>query len=136
LKAILDTNVFISGVFFKGPPYQILEAWREGRIQLLISDEIFEEYQRVGELLSNDYPEVDLGPFLELLAVNSKLVIPEKLQNPVCEDPDDDKFLAAAIAGKSRIIISGDKHLLKVSGYKGIMVLTPRKFVDEYLILD
>jgi putative PIN family toxin of toxin-antitoxin system len=133
LKVILDTNVFISGVFFKGPPYQILEAWREGRIQLLISDEIFEEYQRVGELLSHDYPEVDLGPFLELLAVNSELVIPEELQNPVCEDPDDDKFLAAAIAGKSRLIISGDKHLLKVSGYKGIIVHTPRKFVDEYL---
>ena len=135
MKAILDTNVFIFGVFFTGPPYQILNAWREGRIQLLISDEIFEEYQRVGELLSNDYPEVDLGPFLELLAVNSELVIPEKLQNPVCEDPDDDKFLAAAIAGKSRIIISGDKHLLKVSGYKGIIVLSPRKFVDEYLNL-
>ena len=136
MKAILYTNVFISGVFFRGPPYQIIKAWREGRIQLLISDEIFEEYQRVGELLSNDYPEVDLGPFLELLTINSELVIPKKLQNPVCEDPDDDKFLASAIAGKSKIIISGDKHLLKVSGYKGIKILTPRKFVDEYLILD
>ena len=133
MKAILDTNVFISGVFFKGPPYQVLKAWREGRIQLLISDEIFEEYQRVGELLSKDYPKVDLGPFLELLAINTEFVMPEKLKNTVCEDPDDDKFLACALAGKSKIIISGDKHLLRVSGYKGIKVLRPRKFVDEYL---
>jgi len=133
MKTVLDTNVFISGVFFKGPPYQILKAWREGRIRLLISDEIFVEYQRVGELLSNDYPKVDLGPFLELLAINTEFVMPKKLQNPVCEDPDDDKFLACAIAGKSKIIISGDKHLLKVSGYKGIKVLKPRKFVDENL---
>jgi putative PIN family toxin of toxin-antitoxin system len=51
LKIVLDTNVFISGVFFKGPPYQILKAWHEGRIELLMSDEIFEEYQRVGEFL-------------------------------------------------------------------------------------
>jgi len=133
MKTVLDTNVFISGVFFRGPPYQILKAWREGRIQLLISDEIFEEYQRVGELLSYDYPKVDLGPFLELLAINTEFVMPKKLQNPVCEDPDDDKFLACAIAGKSQIIISGDKHLLKVSGYVGIKVLRPRKFVDQYL---
>jgi putative PIN family toxin of toxin-antitoxin system len=133
MKTVLDTNVFISGVFFKGPPYQILRAWREGRIRLLISDEIFMEYQRVGEHLSNDYPKVDLGPFLELLAINTEFVMPKKLQNPVCEDSDDDKFLSCAIAGKSKIIISGDKHLLKVSGYMGIKVLRPRKFVDEYL---
>ena len=71
MKIVLDTNVFISGVFFSGPPYQILKAWREGRISLLISDEIFEEYQRVGELLSNNFPKVDLGPFLELLAITT-----------------------------------------------------------------
>ena len=50
---------------------EILKAWREGRIRLLISDEIFDEYQRDGELLSNDFPKVDLGPFLELLAINA-----------------------------------------------------------------
>ena len=133
MKIVLDTNVFISGVFFSGPPYQILKAWREGRISLLISDEIFEEYQRVGELLSNNFPKVDLGPFLELLAITTELVVPKRLQKPVCEDPDDDKFFACALAGKSKIIISGDKHLLKVSEYKAIKVLRPRKFVDDYL---
>jgi putative PIN family toxin of toxin-antitoxin system len=133
LKIVLDTNVVISGVFFSGTPYQILKSWRDGRIRLLISDQIFEEYQGVGGLLANDFPKVDLGSFLELLAINTELVRPKKLQNPVCEDPDDDKFLACALAGKSNIIISGDKHLLKVSGYKGIKVLRPRKFVDEYL---
>ena len=133
MKTVLDTNVFISGVFFRGPPHQILKAWREGRIRLLISDEIFEEYQRVGELLSNDFPKVDLGPFLELLAINAEFVMPRKMQNPVCEDPDDDKFLACALAGKSKIIISGDKHLQRVSGYMGIKVLRPRIFVEKYL---
>jgi putative PIN family toxin of toxin-antitoxin system len=133
MKTVLDTNVFISGVFFRGPPHQILKAWREGRIRLLISDEIFEEYQRVGELLSNDFPKVDLGPFLELQAINAEFVMSRKMQNPECEDPDDDKFLACALAGKSKIIISGDKHLQRVSGYMGIKVLRPRIFVEKYL---
>jgi putative PIN family toxin of toxin-antitoxin system len=133
LKIVLDTNVFISGVFFKGPPYQILRAWREGRIRYLISEEIFAEYQRVGEHLASGFPKVDLEPFLELLVIDAEFIIPKKLQTPVCEDPDDDKFIACALAGKSNIIISGDKHLLRVSGYKGINVLRPRKFVDEHL---
>jgi putative PIN family toxin of toxin-antitoxin system len=133
LKIVLDTNVFISGIFFSGPPYQILKAWRDGRLQLLLSEEILAEYHRVGELLSDEYPHVDLRPFLELLTINTELVTPQKLPNQVCDDPDDDKFIACALAGKSKIIISGDKHLLKVSGYKGIKVLRPRKFVDEYL---
>ena len=133
MKIVLDTNVFISGVFFKGPPYQILKAWHGGNIQLLISDAIFKEYQRVGKILENNFPNIDIGPILELLALYTEHVSPQELPNPVCEDPDDDKFLACAIAGKSKIIISGDKHLLKVSGYEGIKVLRPRKFVNEYL---
>jgi uncharacterized protein len=51
----------------------------------------------------------------------------------VCEDPDDDKFIECAIASKTEIIVSGDKHLLKVTGYQGINVLKPREFVDFYL---
>jgi len=53
--------------------------------------------------------------------------------NPVCKDPDDDKFIACAVAAGIKQIVSGDKQLLKVNGYKGIHVLTPRKFVDNYL---
>jgi putative PIN family toxin of toxin-antitoxin system len=133
LRVVLDTNVFVSGVFFSGPPHQILKAWRNGRIQILVSEEILKEYQRVGEILSGEHPEVDLGPFIELLTKNAELTQPKQLPGPVCDDPDDDKFLACALAGKSRLIISGDKHLLKVSGYKGRKVIRPRKFVDDYL---
>ena len=37
MKVVLDTNVFVSGVFFKGPPFQILQAWKEGKVQLVLS---------------------------------------------------------------------------------------------------
>jgi predicted nucleic acid-binding protein len=52
---------------------------------------------------------------------------------PVCSDPDDDKFLACAIAGGSKIIVSGDKHLLKISGFQGIEILKPQELVNRYL---
>jgi predicted nucleic acid-binding protein len=48
---VLDTNVLISSIFFGGPPFQILKAWRDGRVQLALSPEILEEYYRVSSLL-------------------------------------------------------------------------------------
>jgi predicted nucleic acid-binding protein len=58
---------------------------------------------------------------------------PLPLSQPVCEDPSDDKFLSAAIETRATIIVSGDKHLLRVTGYQGLTVLTPRQFVTKYL---
>lgn len=64
MKIVLDTNVLVSGVFFGGPPYEILEAWREGRIRLVVSPDILAEYYRVGADLSDRYPQVDLQPLV------------------------------------------------------------------------
>ena len=133
LKVVMDTNVFVSGVFFSGPPYQILQAWQSGEFELAVSQDILDEYQRVGEILAEERPNIDLKPILTFVIERAKVYKPAKLKEPVCEDPDDDKFLACALASGSRVIISGDKHLLKVSGYEGIEVLKPREFVDGYL---
>jgi predicted nucleic acid-binding protein len=53
VRIILDTNVVISGIFFAGPPYQILKAWREGKLHLLISEEILAEYRGNMSLTEN-----------------------------------------------------------------------------------
>ncbi|MBA3073196.1 MAG: hypothetical protein FP831_06350 [Anaerolineae bacterium] len=55
------------------------------------------------------------------------------IPEPICADSDDDKFFACALASGSKLIVSGDKHLLKVSGYKEIEVLKPKVFIDNYL---
>jgi putative PIN family toxin of toxin-antitoxin system len=133
VKVVLDTNVFVSGVFFSGPPYQILRAWKNQELQIVVSQEILDEYYRVGEELSERFPGTDLNPILELVASKTELVKAARLSEAVCDDPDDDKFFACAIGGKTEIIVSGDKHLLKMSGYKEIKVVRPRQFVDEYL---
>jgi putative PIN family toxin of toxin-antitoxin system len=133
VRVILDTNVLISGVFFTGPPYHILKAWRDGIINIVVSSEILGEYQRVGGIVAKQFPGVDLDSILTLLAAEAELVVAPPLPEPVCDDPDDDKFLACALASKTKIIISGDKQLVQVSGYRGIEVIRPRTFVDEYL---
>jgi putative PIN family toxin of toxin-antitoxin system len=132
LKVVMDTNVFISGVFFSGPPYKIIQAWQSGEFELVVSHEILGEYRRVGEILAEEHPNIDLSPMLNFVIAHAKVYKPVKLEERVCEDPDDDKFIACALSSGSRIIISGDKHLLKVSGYQGIEVLKPREFVDKY----
>ena len=133
MKVVLDANVYISGVFFTGPPYRILAAWRDARIQIIVSRDIVEEYQRVGETLASQFPDINLGPIFELLTLNAELVSSERLPERVCRDPDDDKFLACALTSGAKLIISGDKHLLKASGYRGLKVVSPRRFVDDYL---
>ena len=133
MRVILDTNVFVSGIFFTGPPYQILKAWQDGKLKLVISPEILEEYQRVGVALAEQFPSIDLRLILELVTIKAEMVRAQSLSEPVCVDPDDDKFFACALAGKSKTIVSGDKHLLHVSGFREIRVLKPREFVDQYL---
>jgi putative PIN family toxin of toxin-antitoxin system len=134
VKVILDTNVFVSGIFFSGPPYQILKAWQDGKFQLAVSYEILDEYRRVGEILAEDHPAINLAPILEYVIQNAVIYAAPPLTEMVCEDPDDDKFLACALTSGSTVIVSGDKHLLKASGYGEIEVLKPRDFVNRHLV--
>ena len=133
MKVVLDTNVLISGIFFSGPPYKILKAWQEGNIEITVSKEILTEYQRVAEELSQQFPSVNIDQVLELLTIHAEVIDTQEFQVTICADPDDNKFISCALASKSRIIISGDKHLLKISGHEGITVMKPRDFADNYL---
>jgi putative PIN family toxin of toxin-antitoxin system len=133
MKIVLDTNVLISGIFFSGPPYEILRAWRDGRVQILVSPSILDEYHRIGVELALQFQGVDLKPFLDLLTVQAEIVLAPALPPVIRDDPSDDKFLEAAVAGQAQYIVSGDKHLLKLSVFQGIEILKPRDFVQRNL---
>lgn len=120
MKVILDTNVVISGIFFSGPPHHILTAWRDGLFRLILTLEIADEYERVAEELSSQFPEIDIKPILNIIMTNAEFVDPLELPEQICADPDDDKFIACALASRTKIIVSGDKHLLNISGYQNI----------------
>ena len=138
MRVILDTNVVVSGVFFGGVPGRILSAWSAEKLVLVLSPGILEEYRRVGHELGRQHPEVGatFEPILTLLAMNAMIIDAPPLAAPVSDDPDDDMFLAAAVASRTPLIVSGDRHLLRVSGWRGVDVLTPRQFVDQHLVAD
>ena len=133
MKLVMDTNVLISGAFYPGPSSRILDACVQGRHQLVLSPGIIHEYSRVGEEFTNKRPNVSFDRLLDILISTALLVQPPPLPQPVCEDPDDDKFIACALAGGAKVIASGDNHLLSVSGYAGIEILRPKRFEDEYM---
>ena len=97
------------------------------------SHEILSEYRRVGEILGLQHPTVDLNPFLDFLEEKVDMISAPPLPSQVCADPTDDKFLACAVASRSKLVVSGDKHLLQVSGYRGIEVLKPREFLTKHI---
>ena len=132
MKIVLDTNVFVSGIFFKGPPHRILRAWRDGRITLVYSRAILAEYERVLDELGREFPAVDGGPFLDLLRRYGELVHPHTSRQFTCRDPDDVKFIDCLVESKARCLVTGDKDLLQTD-LKTPAILTPRQFCERYL---
>lgn len=133
MRIILDTNVFISGIFFRGPPSQILKAWKNQNLQIVLSKQILDEYQVVADELSLQYPQINITPIIELVTIHGQFINTDGIDISICEDHDDDKFIECAIAGKCSIIVSGDKHLLKIKEYKSVKIIKPRDFIEKYL---
>lgn len=123
IRAVLDTNVVISGIFWKGPPFEILTAWQSRCFRLVLSAEILEEYRRVGEEIASKRGGTIVAAILQLIKSESEMVEPVSLSGTVCSDPDDDKFLAAAISGQAQYVVSGDAALLRVKRYRGIEIV-------------
>jgi putative PIN family toxin of toxin-antitoxin system len=128
VRVVLDTNVLVSAIFFSGIPARILAAWSDGRFDLLASLDILSEYQRVIGQLERKFPSVEAQPVLDLVVRECRLVTPVSVPRFACDDPSDLKFLGCALAGGASCIVSGDRALLRASGFEGIDVLTPRDF--------
>jgi putative PIN family toxin of toxin-antitoxin system len=133
MKVVLDTNVLVSGLLYAGPPAEILRAWAGRRFTLAVSPEIQDECEDVAQRLAVRYPSVQLRRLFALVLVEAEMCTSTSLTEPVCTDPSDDKFFACAISAKAAFIVSGDRQLLRASGYAGVDVVTPRAFVDRYL---
>jgi putative PIN family toxin of toxin-antitoxin system len=132
MRVILDTNVILSAIFFGGVPGRILTAYRDGKLTIALSPEILDEYRTTAARLAKKF-DVEYEEILDWIAVHSEMMAVPSLDQPVCADSDDDKFIACSLASGAKIICSGDKHLLDVNGYRGIEVLRPRAFVDLHL---
>ena len=132
MRAVLDTNVLISATLSRGGNEdRILRAWKRGLFDLVLSPQILEEMGRalLYEKLQryrwmNEREVVEL---VELLAQES-LLVGGNVSVKACRDPDDDKFLAAAIEASAEYIVSVDKDLLNLKSYGNAMIVAPASF--------
>lgn len=130
MKVVVDTNVFVSS-FFGGKPKRVIDRWKTGRITLCLSEPILNEYVRVLEQMELGGDQ-ELGELLELFRKQYNLVYtsePPDL-NVVEEDPEDDKFIEAAVALEAEVIVTGDQSLRHVGSYMGIRLRTPDEFLE------
>ena len=130
MKVVLDTNIVVSGAFFGGAPRAVLDAWGEGRFELIISPSIVDECVRILERIGASHPGVEYQAVLTTILGNGTLVLDRPFSDLVTADPDDDMFMLCA-EGTDALVVSGDKHLLDVSGWRGVEVVQPRTFLER-----
>ncbi len=130
IKVVLDNNVFISALFWKGAPYQIFRKILEGAILNSVSPQILKELKE--RLLEKfKLPPEKVKEFLEIIIFNSQIVYPKKKVNIVKKDPSDNKIIECALESKASFVISGDRHLLEIKEYKRIKIISPKEFLSK-----
>ena len=132
MKIIVDTNVVISGTFFKGKPRDIIIAIANNLFDVYASPEIIAEYKEImDEMIERKQGTIDRNVLNYFI---SKLnIIETKSDVKICRDPDDNKFINCALDSKSLYIVSGDKDLLSIGKYKDIEIITVFEFCEKYL---
>ncbi len=135
MRVVLDTNIVMSALLWRGIPYQLLQAIRQATsIQLYASAVLLEELADVLSRPSLAGRLAVIGRSAEevLLDYISVVQIVEApaLAQPVCRDPDDDAVLALGIAAQAELIVSGDKDLLVLGQYARIPIVTARAAIE------
>jgi len=130
MRVVLDTNIFISGIFWSGDSERILFYWADGKFELISSTEIIEEIIKTLMNFRVPLPPRGILLWLNILLWGARVIEPNERVNIVRDDPDDNKFIESAVAGKADFIVSQDKHLLRIGEFRGIKVLEPRDFLE------
>jgi putative PIN family toxin of toxin-antitoxin system len=132
-RAVLDANVYVSAIIQPaGTPGRLIERFlREASFEVVLSPAIVDEVLRalrspkVRKLLRG----ADAQLWFEDIVVLADVVADTQLHD-VCEDPDDDKYLAAALEGRASHVVTGDRRFLAVGEHAGVEIVTPRAFFD------
>ncbi len=132
MRVVLDTNVIISALLFTGRTSDLTPLWQAGEITPLVSREILDEYIQVLAYPKFHLTENEIRSLIEEEVLPYVQVVkPRKRLNVVRRDPSDDKFIECAVAGKSLVIVSGDKDLLSLETYRNISIMTPVQFLES-----
>lgn len=141
MRVVIDTNVWVSGLLWRGPARAVIRMAEQGRITLFMSPLMLEElaevlgYARFEVRLERlRLTEADL--ITHVLGLVTMIDHPASRVRVVLEDPDDDMFLHCATNVRAQAIVSGDAHLLSLGCYDGIPILSVREFLDLVGISD
>lgn len=134
MRIVLDTNILIGALITKGtPPDRLYQAWLEGEIELLTSTAQLAE---VTAVLSRPrlqrYLDADEAAAIVENLDTRAVILDAPPDVNLSPDPRDNPILAAAIAGKADLIVSGDKkHMLALGEVEGIPIVTARDALDR-----
>lgn len=127
MRAVLDTNIVISGLLWQAAPRQVLDAARDKRITLHTSSVLLDE---LAEVLSRPHLASVIAAnraspafLMQRYAMLAQLVIPAQTTRVVAKDIDDDAVIACALAAGADLIVSGDAHLLNLKHYQGMRII-------------
>jgi putative PIN family toxin of toxin-antitoxin system len=131
VKAVADCNIYISGLLFKGPPSEFLRLAQFGRIQLYISSPILDE--TVGVLGREKFglTNSEIARFKRIIERTTLKIEPKAGVDAVKADPTDNRVIECALECQSDLIVTGDKHLLRLKSYAGIPIMGVREFLER-----
>ncbi|MBW2975992.1 putative toxin-antitoxin system toxin component, PIN family [Candidatus Woesearchaeota archaeon] len=136
MKVTLDTNVLVSGTFWTGDSFRILDMIDQKRIKNITSKDIIQEYyetMKSGEIVDKiQNKNLVMAKIVNKVVKISVFVEPAKRLSIIKDDPDDNKILECAKSGKVDCIISQDEHLLKLRKFEGISIVRPKEFLELF----
>jgi putative PIN family toxin of toxin-antitoxin system len=139
LRTVMDTNVLVSGILWRGVPFQLLRWAEERHLRIYASLEILAEVYRVlhypkfQQYIDNQ--QASPGDLFAKIASLCTVVQVDQAVKGVCSDADDEKFLSCALAANVTVLVSGDRHLLDLKKYRSIHILTAREFYQENVLM-
>ncbi|MCX8150780.1 MAG: putative toxin-antitoxin system toxin component, PIN family [Candidatus Bathyarchaeota archaeon] len=132
-RVVLDVNVWVSALLWSGKPAEIVKAAEEGKVAILASEEIIGEISQVLNYpkLRKVYQAAGLShkDLVEAVLKIVRFAEVSKRVSVVVEHQADDKFIECALAAGAEYIVSGDRHLLKIGGYKKTRILSVSEFL-------
>lgn len=129
IRAVLDTNIIISSIFWKGNPYEVVRRGILGEYKLVMSAEILGE---ITNKLRNkfQFPEKAIQNLVSILLTYGHIVEPISKFDAV-RDKTDNKVLECAFDGKAAFIVTGDPDLLILKEFKGVKMVTAKEFLES-----
>ena len=129
MRVVLDTNVLVSGLLWRGPPHELIQQARSGRMTIVSSTDLLVEFgavirrRKFRPALGRSRTDVDrllreVRHLVEIVRLTPALEV-------ISRDPDDDVVLAVAVAARADLIVSGDIDLLILRSYRGIPIVDP-----------